>query len=374
MAYQPELEKLERRYQEDPGRNFAQLAESYRKLGRLDDALDVLRAHLTDRPNYVSGLVVLGRCLLDQQNDTEARETFERVLAVDSEHIIALKALGEIAGRSGQAGVARDWYQRLLDIDPMNDDAAAALSRLSSDAVVAGPDAAAPIEPMAPTPEPAETAPTAWAEHEVEAPAPPAPDIAPAAWAEPLAVAPSPPPAEIAPAAWAPAAPWSAPDQPGRPALAAEIEREEFTPSEDLEVRTAEFAGDMTIERASSEYAVEPAELEPLPVERINEADMPVEPPVEEATLEDELLGAVVRDAIAEPLGTDATAAAEVREAAPESATGETEPVGGGVKPLPPSRPRAPRRRTPRCGSSRSRRPSPSRSTWRRVGRRLMSS
>ena len=69
MAYEPELEKLERRYQDDPARNFAQLAERYRKDGRLEDALTLLRGHLAERPNYVSGLVVLGRpfvCSLTQ--------------------------------------------------------------------------------------------------------------------------------------------------------------------------------------------------------------------------------------------------------------------------------------------------------------------
>jgi tetratricopeptide (TPR) repeat protein len=130
MAYQPELERLERRFQEDPARNFAQLAEAYRKDGRHDDALIILREHLASRPTYVSGLIVLGRCLLDQKNDPEARETFERVLAIDAEHILALRALGEIAERTGDVASARQWYTRLLEIDPMNDEAQAALERL----------------------------------------------------------------------------------------------------------------------------------------------------------------------------------------------------------------------------------------------------
>jgi len=138
MAYEPELERLERRYQDDPARNFAQLAEAYRKANRLDDALTLLQGHLTERPNYVSGLVVLGRCLLDQQNDAEARDTFERVLGVDSEHIIALRALGEIAERGGDHTAARQWFTRLLDVDPMNEDAEQALARIEA-AVTAGP-------------------------------------------------------------------------------------------------------------------------------------------------------------------------------------------------------------------------------------------
>ena len=331
MAYQPELEKLERRYQEDPGRNFAQLAETYRKLGRLDDALDVLRAHLADRPNYVSGLVVLGRCLLDQQSDAEARETFERVLVVDGEHIIALKALGEIAERSGEPGVARGWFQRLLDIDPMNDDAAAALSRLPSGSVVAEPGAAAPVEPSALAPEHAESVPASWAELE---PAPPPAEIAPAAWTQPVADVTEPPPVGIALTAWAGGATWGAPAEQIEPAeapgggpdapdqareaeRAEEIEREEPTPYQELEDRTREFAGDMTIERASSEYVVKPAELEPMPVERFSEVDIPVEPLAEEPSLADELFG--------ESVGDEGEPVAELQAAAAP----ESEPAAG---------------------------------------------
>jgi len=182
MAYEPELERLERRYQDDPARNFAQLAETYRKAGRLDDALTLLQGHLVERPNYVSGLVVLGRCLLDQQNDAEARTTFERVLGVDGEHIIALRALGEISERAGDLDGSRQWFTRLLDVDPMNEDAEEALRRLTE----AGAAPAAPAAPAeAPVSiasllldEPEDTAPAA--EEAVEEPAkPPMPETYP---------------------------------------------------------------------------------------------------------------------------------------------------------------------------------------------------
>jgi tetratricopeptide (TPR) repeat protein len=151
MAYQPELEKLQRQYQDDPARVFAQLADVYRRGGRIDEAVAMLREHLEARPNYVSGLIVLGRCLLDQRNDAEARETFERVIAIDREHIIALRALGEIGERSGDPGGARLWYQRLLEIDPMNEEAEAALGRLASAPAAAAP----PPAPVPPAPPPA---------------------------------------------------------------------------------------------------------------------------------------------------------------------------------------------------------------------------
>lgn len=133
MAYEPEIEKLERKYQDDPARHFAQLAEQYRRADRLDEALDILTRHLEERPNYVSGLIVLGRCYLDRRDDAAARETFERVLALDAEHIIALKALGDLADRAGDGPEAIRWLERLLEVDPMNEDAQASLERIKTE-------------------------------------------------------------------------------------------------------------------------------------------------------------------------------------------------------------------------------------------------
>ncbi|MEX0692018.1 MAG: tetratricopeptide repeat protein [Gemmatimonadales bacterium] len=140
MAHTPELEKLERRYDEDPAKWFAQLAEAYRKYQRVEDAIVILNNHLADRPNYVSALIVLGRCHLDLKADPEAQVAFERVLAIDPENIIALKVMGEIAERAGNTDDARTWLTRLLEVDPSNDEARDALEGM-------GGAAAADAEP-----------------------------------------------------------------------------------------------------------------------------------------------------------------------------------------------------------------------------------
>jgi tetratricopeptide (TPR) repeat protein len=130
MAYQSEIEKLEQRYRENPDQWFAALADSYRKAGSLDLALDVVRAGLEKRPNYVSGYIVLGRCLLQKPDDGAATGAFEKVLALDAENVIALKALSEIAERAGRLDDATRWLARLLEVDPMNEEAEQALARL----------------------------------------------------------------------------------------------------------------------------------------------------------------------------------------------------------------------------------------------------
>lgn len=132
MAYQSEIEKLEARYRENPQQWFAALADSYRKAGDLDLALDVVRAGLEKRPNYVSGHIVLGRCLLDQKNDAEAAQAFRRVLELDAENVIALRALADISRRAGDWGETQRWLRRLLEVDPMNEEAEEELEALEA--------------------------------------------------------------------------------------------------------------------------------------------------------------------------------------------------------------------------------------------------
>jgi tetratricopeptide (TPR) repeat protein len=149
MAYQSEIEKLEARFREKPEQWFAALADQYRKAGDAKMALELLNAWIDKRPNYTSGYIVLGRCLLDQERLGDAAEAFENVLRLDMENVIALHSLSEIAKRRGDLGGARTWLERLLDADPMNDEARTALEHPGK----------APVEAAegAETPEPAES-------------------------------------------------------------------------------------------------------------------------------------------------------------------------------------------------------------------------
>lgn len=143
MAAPSEIEKLERRYAENPdGRFFAPLADAYRKAKDLDRALELVRSGLGKHPDYLSAHIVLGRCLLDKGDDAEAENTFRSVLDLDAENIIALKSLAEITERTGRPIEARQWLQKLLIVDSMNVEAQADLQRLG------GAIAEQPTQPM----------------------------------------------------------------------------------------------------------------------------------------------------------------------------------------------------------------------------------
>ncbi len=161
MAYTSEIEKLEKRWAENPkGRNFAPLADAYRKAGELDRALELCTAGLELHPDYVSAHIVFGRCMIDQKNDTGASEVFRRVLVLDPENVLALKILAEIAERGGRFDETAEWLGRLLSADPMNGDAAEALTRVKGKAAQAAKQAPEPVVRLVPTAAPHSHAPT----------------------------------------------------------------------------------------------------------------------------------------------------------------------------------------------------------------------
>ena len=181
VAYTSEIEKLEKRWAENPkGRNFAPLADAYRKAGELDRAIELCTAGLERHPDYVSAHIVFGRCLIDQKNDAGASDVFRKVLQLDPENVLALKILAEIAERGARFDEAAEWLGRLLSADPMNGEAAEHLARAKSKAAQAAPAHAPSPEPVArfvPEPAPPQPRRDLGIEHVSEEPTSPSLDV-----------------------------------------------------------------------------------------------------------------------------------------------------------------------------------------------------
>lgn len=157
-----EIEKLERLVRENPkGRLFASLADAYRKDGQYQRALDVLEAGLQNHPDYVSARVVLGRVHMAMGDNAKAREAFARVVELDPESVIALKALADLAEQDGSAQEAVRWSSQLLTVDPGNDEAQKQMERLQAAAPAEAPAEAAPAAPEEPVAEVLPEAPAA---------------------------------------------------------------------------------------------------------------------------------------------------------------------------------------------------------------------
>ncbi|MGH7521284.1 MAG: tetratricopeptide repeat protein [Gemmatimonadales bacterium] len=148
MAYTSEIDKLEARFRDNPkGRNFAPLADAYRKAGLIDNAIDLCQNGLKLHPDYVSAYIVYARCLVDKKDEAAAQGVFKQVLDLDRENIIALRGLAELAERTGKYEEEVEWLSRLLNVDPMNGDAAEALARAKGKAATK-PLAEAPTTKM----------------------------------------------------------------------------------------------------------------------------------------------------------------------------------------------------------------------------------
>ena len=127
------LDELKKKFDENPRRYFAPLANEYRKLGDLTQAIALCRAHLPNQPGHISGHIVLAQALYEARELGESRTIFEAALDLDPENLIALRYLGDIAREQGQPLQARGWYERVLDADPRNDEIAALLKALESE-------------------------------------------------------------------------------------------------------------------------------------------------------------------------------------------------------------------------------------------------
>ena len=146
MAYTSEIDKLEARYRDNPkGRNFAPLADAYRKAGLIDNAVELCQNGLKLHPDYVSAYIVYARCLVDKKDDAGALGVFKQVLNLDGENIIALRALAELAERNGRYEEEVEWLSRLLNAEPMNGDAAEALARAKGKAAASPAAATTPM-------------------------------------------------------------------------------------------------------------------------------------------------------------------------------------------------------------------------------------
>jgi len=149
------LAQLRSRWEADPAsRIFLQLAEEYRHLGRLNEALSVLDAGLKEHPGYLSALVAKGRCLLELGQPEPAREVLERVVRQDATQAVANKLLVRAYLDTGQADRARerlDLYSLLHDGDPEIEELRGRIRRLDASGTPA------PARPEPQRPEPART-------------------------------------------------------------------------------------------------------------------------------------------------------------------------------------------------------------------------
>jgi tetratricopeptide (TPR) repeat protein len=114
-----DLDDLFERYRAAPASHvFAPLADTCRKAGMLEEALEICARGVGEHPRYASGYVVQGKCLYDAGRSNDARAAFDRVLVLDPNNLVALKYLGILHSERGDNASAREYFEHILALDP----------------------------------------------------------------------------------------------------------------------------------------------------------------------------------------------------------------------------------------------------------------
>lgn len=148
MASSARIDELKKKFDENPRRYFAPLANEFRKMGELEQAIMICEEFLPQQPGHMSGHIVYGQALFESERLPEARTVFETALGLDPENLIALRHLGDIARRQGDVGGARQWYARVLDADPRNEEIQALIASLEGEGTEPPSAATEPERPV----------------------------------------------------------------------------------------------------------------------------------------------------------------------------------------------------------------------------------
>lgn len=118
-SFWSDIKKYEDTLAKDPSSYcFAPLAELYRKVGLLDDALSVAKKGCDLHPDYIGGYMALGRVYFEKGMLPEGREALERVIRVTPDNLLAHKLLSQICMELGDVSAAEQSLRTVLSINP----------------------------------------------------------------------------------------------------------------------------------------------------------------------------------------------------------------------------------------------------------------
>ncbi|MFQ5668908.1 MAG: tetratricopeptide repeat protein [Acidobacteriota bacterium] len=99
MSSTESVNRLQQKLAMEPGSKvFLPLAEHYRRAGQLERAAAVLRSGLKHNPGYVAARVALGRVVLEQGREDEARDLLTDLVREAPDNLLAQKLLREASG------------------------------------------------------------------------------------------------------------------------------------------------------------------------------------------------------------------------------------------------------------------------------------
>ena len=132
-AYPTLLLKYLKTFQENPkSRIFAPLAECYRKIGEIDEAIAICKEGIAENPDFVGGKVALARAYYDKKMYSAVREVLATIVQSTPDNLMAQKLYADASIPLGYLLDAVNAYKLLLYFNPYDQEAAAILQELET--------------------------------------------------------------------------------------------------------------------------------------------------------------------------------------------------------------------------------------------------
>lgn len=124
-------------YEKKPrSRVFAPLAETYRKLGMIDESLRILEKGIKIHPSYTLGYIVLANCYYDLQNFESAYNAIRAFIPGNLENLKLQKLFAKCCMKLGYLDEALNTYKNLLLLNPKDMFVADQIKLLEDDLIV----------------------------------------------------------------------------------------------------------------------------------------------------------------------------------------------------------------------------------------------
>lgn len=131
------LTKYSLQYEKKPrSRVFAPLAESYRKIGMLEEALKILKKGIRIHPNYTLGHIVLAHCYYDKEQFEAAYSTLLPYVNDNLENIRLQRLFAQVCEKLSNFEEALNAYKILLLINPKDTEVAKKVKYLEDDLTI----------------------------------------------------------------------------------------------------------------------------------------------------------------------------------------------------------------------------------------------
>ncbi len=131
------LAKYFAQYKKKPrSKVFAPLAESFRRLGMLEDAFKILKEGIKHNPNYPLGYIVLAHCYFDQEKFDLTYHTLRPLVGNHLDNISMQKIFAQACLKIGHNEEALETYKYLLFLNPRDKFFAEEVKKLEDDLLI----------------------------------------------------------------------------------------------------------------------------------------------------------------------------------------------------------------------------------------------